>query len=178
MKLQDMMVQPVIQASPEEWISDAATRMQEHAVGCLVVTSGDTVKGIVTDRDLLACLAHCHDPRRCKVALHMHRPVIVLPPEEDHATAIKVLRERKIKRLPVARGGKLLGIITLSDLAALAIDEAIKFSSSLDFFTEVLNTQSARRGHCRHPGGFELPTAPKIQTDVRRACAMDAASVS
>ena len=178
MKLQDVMVQPVIQASPEDWVSNAVTRMQEHAVGCLVVTSGDTVKGIVTDRDLLACLAHSHDPRRCKVALHMQRPVIVLPPEEDHATAIKVLRQRKIKRLPVARRGKLLGIITLSDLAALAIGEAIKFSSSLEFFTEVLNVQSARRVHCWQPGGIELPTAPKIQTDARRAGAMDAASVS
>jgi signal-transduction protein with cAMP-binding, CBS, and nucleotidyltransferase domain len=178
MKLQDMMVRPVIQASPEESVSDVATRMQEHAVGCLVVTSGDAVKGIVTDRDLLACLAHCHDPRRCKVSLHMHRPVIVLPPEEDHTTAIRVLRERNIKRLPVACGGKLLGIITLSDLAALAIDEAIKFSSSLDFFTDVLKVQSARRGHCRQPGEIELPTAPKIQTNVREAGAMDAATVS
>jgi signal-transduction protein with cAMP-binding, CBS, and nucleotidyltransferase domain len=178
LKLQDLMIRPVIQASPEESVSDAATRMQERAVGCLVVTSGDAVKGIVTDRDLLACLARCHDPRCCKVSLHMHRPVIVLAPEEDHATAIKVLRERNIKRLPVACRGKLLGIITLSDLAALAIEESIKLSSSLAFFTDVLNAQSARHSRCQQAGGIELQTAPQIETGAGRAGALDAASVS
>jgi signal-transduction protein with cAMP-binding, CBS, and nucleotidyltransferase domain len=108
----------------------------------------------------------------------MHRPVIVLAPEEDHATAIKVLRERNIKRLPVACRGKLLGIITLSDLAALAIEESIKLSSSLAFFTDVLNAQSARHSRCQQAGGIELQTAPQIETGAGRAAALDAASVS
>lgn len=182
MKLQDIMVQEVIQASPDDTVCEAAKRMREKTVGCLVLTRADVVKGIITDRDLLVCLAQSHDPQRCKVSAHMRRPVVVLPPEEDLATAIKVLRERKIKRLPVARSGKLLGIISLADLAALAIQETLRIRSSWDFFTEVLNAQSAQCTGRQVNRANEPPTAaPRsaapIKTPAGGNVPMDAASV-
>ncbi len=87
MKLAGMMVKDVIQAAPDETIGVAGKRMRERAVGCLVVTVAGAVKGIVTDRDLLACLAAAHDPYRCKISTHMRRPVHVLRPDEDHTIA-------------------------------------------------------------------------------------------
>ena len=105
MKLKEIMVKSVIQAAPEETIGVAAKRMRESAVGCLVVTVAGAVKGIITDRDLLACLAQGHDPYLCKISTHMQRPVHVLRPEEDHATAAEVMRARRIKRLPIAQNG-------------------------------------------------------------------------
>ena len=116
MKLQDIMIRNVIQIAPAESIGTAAKRMSETAVGCLIVTVNDAVKGIITDRDLLACLAQKHDPYQCEVSAHMRRPVIVLRPEEEAATAAEVMRNRRIKRLPVAKNGKLLGIVSLSIL--------------------------------------------------------------
>lgn len=144
MKLKDVMIGEVIHASPDETIADAAKRMREKSVGCLVATLGGAVKGIITDRDLLKCLAQAHDPYHCTVSMHMSRPVVVLRPEEDHATAAKVITERKIKRLPVAEKGKLLGIISLSDLAALAEKQAGKLADALDFFGAVVRAQSAQ----------------------------------
>jgi CBS domain-containing protein len=95
MKLQDMMIRNVIQIAPAESIGTAAKRMSESAVGCLVVTVNDAVKGIITDRDLLGCLAQKHDPYRCEVSAHMRRPVIILGPEDDHKMAAKVLHRKK-----------------------------------------------------------------------------------
>jgi predicted transcriptional regulator len=48
MKLQDMMIRNVVQIAPAESIGTAAKRMSESAVGCLVVTVNDAVKGIIT----------------------------------------------------------------------------------------------------------------------------------
>lgn len=71
MKLQDMMIRNVIQIAPGESIGTAAKKMSETAVGCLVVTIDEAVKGIITDRDLLGCLAQKHDPYQCEVSAHM-----------------------------------------------------------------------------------------------------------
>jgi predicted transcriptional regulator len=117
------------------------------------------VKGIITDRDLLACLAEAHDPYRCKISAHMKRPVIVLRPEEDDATAAAVMRERRIKRIPIAKNGKLLGMVSLSDLAALASDEAGRLRPSLRFFTDVVRTQSSQH---RLPSGSS-PYTPLVR---------------
>ena len=57
MKLQDIMIRDVVQAKPDENVGEAAKRMQQRGVGCLVVTAAGAVKGIITDRDLLDCLA-------------------------------------------------------------------------------------------------------------------------
>jgi CBS domain-containing protein len=150
MKLQDIMITEVIQAAPEENVAAAAKRMHERRVGCLVVTRDGAVKGIVTDRDLLACLAEGHDPYRCQLATHMHRPVFVLRPDESPAEAAEVMQARRIKRLPVAKDGRLLGIVSLSDLAALASREAEQLRPALRFFTDVVRSQSSQH---------ELPVA-------------------
>jgi len=144
MKLADIMVKEVIQASPEDSVAQAAKRMREGAVGCLIVTVGGAVKGIITDRDLLACLAHEHDPSRCAISRHMNRPVVVVGPDEDHRTAVSILCRKRIKRLPIAKDGKLLGIVSLSDLAMLADEEAKNLGSSLSYFSAVVKAQSSQ----------------------------------
>ena len=144
MKLQEIMVKDVIQAAPEETISMAGKRMRDNAVGCLVVTMAGAVKGIITDRDLLGCLAAAHDPYRCQIATHMRRPVHVLRPDEDPTIAAEVMEERCIKRLPIVQHGKLVGIVSLSDLAAIAGAQAEGLRAALRYFIAVVRTQAAQ----------------------------------
>lgn len=168
MKLQEIMVREVVQAAPDETIGTAAKRMRESAVGCLVVTSSGAVKGIVTDRDLLACLAAAHDPYHCTISTHMHRPVHVLRPDEDHTTAAAVMHERRIKRLPIAQQGKLQGIVSLSDLAAIAGGEADKLRQALRFFTSVVRTQATQSEPTREAslmGVAGVPIVPFREDD-------------
>ena len=72
----------------------------------------------------------------------MRRPVHVLRPDEDHTIAAEVMCERRIKRLPIAHNGKLLGIVSLSDLAAIAGGEAEGLRTALQIFHR----------HRAHPG--------------------------
>jgi CBS domain-containing protein len=167
MKLQDMMIRNVIQIAPGESIGTAAKKMSETAVGCLVVTIDEAVKGIITDRDLLGCLAQKHDPYQCEVSTHMRRPVIVLRPEEEAATAAEVMRNRRIKRLPVTKDGKLLGIVSLSDLAALAGEVANKLGSSLDFFNGVVRAQSAQHNFPNVTGSHRPSAAAVTDCDTK-----------
>jgi signal-transduction protein with cAMP-binding, CBS, and nucleotidyltransferase domain len=138
MKLQDLMVAEVVQIALEDSIGEAAKRMREKEVGCLVVTADRAIKGIITDRDLLGCIGQGHDPYQCKISAHMSRPVIVLRPEEEPVTAADVMWRRRIKRLPIAESGKLLGIISLSDLAGFA---ATNLEASTHFLSSVINAQ-------------------------------------
>lgn len=144
MKLQDIMVRDVVQILSDETVREAARRMCEKSVGCLVVTSDESVKGIITDRDLLACLEQAHDPYRCKVSNHMSRPVIVERPEEDVATAADVMRRNQIKRLPVLRNGILVGIVSISDVAAIVHAEAEKFWPTWVLTTNFMRAQSIK----------------------------------
>ena len=138
MKVEEIMIRDVVESSPEKSINEAAKLMREKAVGCLVITIEGGIKGIITDRDLLGCIAAGHDPRECKISAHMSRPVAVIKPEEDYLTAADVMRRRRIKRLPVAKFGKLLGIISLSDLAKLAVSDLVQIESSLGLVSSFL----------------------------------------
>ena len=166
MKLQEIMVKDVIQARPEETIGLAAKRMHDSAVGCLVVTVSGVVKGIITDRDLLACMAQGHDPYQCKILTHMHRPVHVLRPDEDHITAAEVMRERHIKRVPIAHNGNLVGVVSLSDLAMIAGVEAEKLQSALGFFTSIVRTQASQSEPSREASlAYRTPSSPAESTN-------------
>jgi CBS-domain-containing membrane protein len=94
----------------------------------------------------------------------MNRPVIILGPEEDHKMAAKVLHRKKIRRLPVAQHGKLLGIISLSDLAAIASQEAEELRSSSDFIAEVMSLQSAQTTRIQLKRPAEPPAAANEPT--------------
>ena len=144
MKLQEIMVADVIQISPEEPVAVAARRMREKSVGCIVVTLDGSLKGMITDRDLLGCIAEGHRPSACPVLKHMSRPVVVLKPEEDLSMAARVMRERRIKRLPIVKDRKLLGIVSLSDLAAVAGKEADLVGSALTSLTAVIEAQASQ----------------------------------
>jgi signal-transduction protein with cAMP-binding, CBS, and nucleotidyltransferase domain len=100
----------------------------------------------------------------------MNRPVIVLQPDEDHFTALTVMWKKRIKRLPVAKHGKLLGIISLCDLAALAESDRERLESSALFVSAVIKAQTAQgtRAPSRISTERGLPTSIKEQPDAEQ----------
>jgi CBS domain-containing protein len=144
MKLEEIMVANVVQIGPDEAVSRAATLMREQAVGSVVVTLDGAVKGIITDRDLLGCIQRSHDAGQCKVKVHMSRPVIVLKPDAEHLAATDVMQRRRIKRVPIVRDGKLVGMVSLSDLAALAEGEMHKVWASWAAIAGVMRAQAVQ----------------------------------
>ena len=146
MTLEEIMVTEVITASPEDCTASAAKRMRNESVGCLVITIDQGIKGILTDRDLLACISEGHNPHECKVSTHMSSPVVVEGPKEQLLNAAEVMAQRKIKRLPVADDGKLLGIVSFSDISRVMHEQAQSFWSTWVSITGLIRTQAL---HCQ-----------------------------
>lgn len=117
MQLKEVMKSEVITADRDMTVSDAARRMREANIGCLVIVDGDSLAGIVTDRDLLiGCLGAGHNPAESKVSSYMSSPVITESPSTEIQIAAHMMVSRKIKRLPLVEDGKLVGLVSFSDL--------------------------------------------------------------
>ena len=117
MQLKDVMKSEVISVGRDTTVTDAAKRMREANIGCLLVMDGDSVLGIVTDRDLLiGCLGAGHNPAESQVSQYMSSPVITESPSTEIQVAAHMMVSRRIKRLPLVEDGKLVGLVSFSDL--------------------------------------------------------------
>jgi CBS domain-containing protein len=145
-KLADLMVAEVVTISPKDTTAAAARAMKEKGVGCLVVTADGAVKGILTDRDLLGCLSQGDNPAECAVANHMSRPVVVERPDEEIVHAAEIMADRKIKRLPVVEHGRLLGIISFSDIAKWMSERTEEAWTQWNSITRLIKAQARQTG--------------------------------
>ena len=119
MLVQDMMNTSVISVEPGSSAVMAARLISRHNVGMLPVCGADRrLRGVVTDRDIvLRCVATEEDPAQTSVRDIMSRYPATLSPGDDCRDAVKLMSEKQVRRLPVVNNGKLVGILSLSDLA-------------------------------------------------------------
>ncbi len=101
-------------------VREVADQMAHYAIGSLVVVDSDERPvGIVTDRDLTCrVVALERDPKETRVNEIMSEPVITASPKEPLEKIVSHMKSRGIRRLPVIRGARLVGIVTLDDLVA------------------------------------------------------------
>jgi CBS domain-containing protein len=103
---------------PTATIMEAACAMRDHAIGDVVVADGERLFGILTDRDIVVrALAEGRDPRHTSVADICSRELVTMAPDESTGQAVRLMRERAIRRLPVEDHGRVVGIVTLGDVA-------------------------------------------------------------
>ena len=100
-------------------IQDAARLMREDDIGdVIVVRPDDSVCGIVTDRDLVVrAMADGADPRTTTMAHVCRHEVVSISSGDPVDRALPLMRQHDIRRLPVIDGSRLVGIVTLGDLA-------------------------------------------------------------
>jgi len=134
LQVKDVMVTNII--TIEAWASakKAAELMNHHDIGCLIVVDGDRPIGIVTERDMLKrVLLRMRDPHRVRISHIMSKPLITSKPETDIRKAVSTMNERRIKKLPVVEQGRLLGLVSLTDVVR-----------SLAYFEHVISSLCAR----------------------------------
>jgi len=117
LKVEDIMVEEVITVEVDATVMKAVKLMNKHEIGCLIVTKSRKPIGIVTERDLLKrVLAESRDPEKTRVWEVMSAPLMFMDPNVDVEDAVKFMLKMKIKKLPIVKKGKLLGLVTLTDL--------------------------------------------------------------
>lgn len=114
----DIMTKTPISLSAGDTVRDAARYMRECNVGAIVIHREGRVCGIVTDRDIVVrCLARDGDCDSVRLGEICSPEVFALHPDDDVDHAVTLMRNRAIRRIPVVKNGKAVGILSLGDLA-------------------------------------------------------------
>jgi len=123
MQIRDVMTESVVTAPPECPVRQVAELMRERNVGSVVLVAGDgRPVGFVTDRDLtVSVLADGRDAEDPAEA-HASAPVVTGEPDMDLRAAADLMVTHGIRRLPVLDGERIVGILTLDDLAVRSGD--------------------------------------------------------
>ncbi|MEM3086572.1 MAG: CBS domain-containing protein [Halobacteria archaeon] len=117
MKVGEVMHRGAITAMADEPLPPVAERMGERRVGCVVVLKQGKVAGILTERDILRkVVARNKTPARIQVRDVMSAPVTTVTSGTDLDEATALMAEQRIRRLPVVDGGKLVGMLSSSDV--------------------------------------------------------------
>lgn len=127
MLLREIMQKKVITVSPDATVRDAAKKMKDFKIGYLLITNGEAIKGCVTDRDLVLLLANGKDPDTTKINSIMQTHIVTAVPDTDVFEASKIMARKKIRRLPVEENGRLVGLVSISDLASVIEEEVDNF---------------------------------------------------
>lgn len=119
MKVKDCMSKDVCCVACSSNITDVAKLMSSKHIGCVPVCDDkQNVVGIVTDRDLiLRCIACGKDANNTPVTDVMTTKVVNTTPETSVSEASKVMCDCQIRRLPVMQNNKVVGMLTIGDLA-------------------------------------------------------------
>jgi CBS domain-containing protein len=113
----------LLTVEPDARLSDAAKRMAQRGVGAVLVLQGDTLTGILTERDLLkAVAAGFSEDARVSEWMTRH-PETVEPSETtDHAASLMI--HGGFRHLPVLEGGHVVGILSIRDLMRVALQDS------------------------------------------------------
>jgi len=123
LKVKNLMNTNVASIDSEASVKDAASRMAQQEIGSLVVTEQGKPSGIVTERDLLSrVLALARNAEATQVKMVMSKPLICGSADMDVVDAARFMVNRGIKKLPVTQNGRLVGIVTLTDVCAAQPD--------------------------------------------------------
>jgi CBS domain-containing protein len=125
---------PVITASTQMSVSQAADAMRKKNVGALVVVNAGRPVGMLTDRDIVVdVLARGLDPESTPVGDVMHKKPVTIRDNLGVFDAIKTLAKTGVRRLPVVgKTGLLVGVITLDDLFVLLGNEMGHMAGALE----------------------------------------------
>jgi len=117
--VKDVMRKTVISIDSEMTVKDAATMMDDTDVGCVIITKGNAPLGILTERDFVKRIVSKEKSFSTPLVDVMSFPLITSKPDDTVWEVAEIMKKNKIHKVPVEDNGKLVGIITASDLVKL-----------------------------------------------------------
>lgn len=128
MKVSDMMMTKVKTVEPNDTIKKTVKIMSAGKIGGIIVVSKGKIVGIFTERDVLRkVVAKGLDVNKTKIKSVMTKRVFTVEKDADIIEAINLMVEKNIKKLPVVHEGKMVGIITATDI--LRTGERVEYES-------------------------------------------------
>lgn len=115
-----LLVRDVITVTGSETVTQAAKIMRENRIGAVIVAEGDRPVGIFTERDLLnKIVADGLDPATILVKQFMTSNPTTVDASEPLDKVFATLAEARFRHLPITDKGKLVGIVSMTDIAGI-----------------------------------------------------------
>lgn len=116
--IRDLMNSNPISMPMTSTVAEAARKMRDADIGDVIVLEDSQLCGIVTDRDIVVrAIAEGRDPAKVKLGDICSRDMTTLSPTDTVEDAVRLMRDKAIRRLPVVEKGKPVGVVSLGDLA-------------------------------------------------------------
>jgi CBS domain-containing protein len=116
-KVRDVMTAEPIVLQQDQTIADAAQAMRDTAVGAVLVVDGDRLCGLITDRDIVVRAVAESALPDSPVGPLVSPDLIVVGADDEADDAARVMRAHAVRRLPVMDDGRIVGIVSIGDLA-------------------------------------------------------------
>ena len=116
-KVKDVMTQKVLTIESNKTVTEAAALMTQNDVANLIVMENHIPVGIVTERDFVRRVLATEKSPKIKISKIMSTPLRVIDPDAPLKEAARRMVRKRIRRLPVIKDNKLVGIITATDFA-------------------------------------------------------------
>jgi CBS domain-containing protein len=116
--ISDVMTAPVRTVAPDTPLQEVARIMRDSDLGDVLVAEDEHLVGILTDRDVVVrCIADGGDPAQATAGDICSSEVATVPPQSGIRDAVNTMREGAVRRLPVVDGDRVVGVVTMGDLA-------------------------------------------------------------
>ena len=114
----------VITIRETDTVQIAADRMREHGIAALVVKSGDAIKGLISERDIIGAVSrHRNGALSLAVLNIVSQAVIRVAPGESLKLAMSLMTNNRVRHLLVIDDGKLAGIVSIGDIVKLRLED-------------------------------------------------------
>lgn len=129
----DFMTTRLVTMDGNDTLTAAAQEMRDRAIGDVIVTDGDDVIGIVTDRDItVRGVAENMDPDISRLNQITSNDIVTVSQYDDAVAAADLMRTYGVRRLPVIEEGRLIGLVSIGDLAVEREPQSVLADISAD----------------------------------------------
>ncbi|MEH1015857.1 CBS domain-containing protein [Micromonospora sp. CPCC 206060] len=129
----EFMTTRLVTMDANDTLTAAAQEMRDSAIGDVIVTDGDDVIGIVTDRDItVRAVAEQMDPATTPLKRVTTSDVVTVSQYDDAVAAADLMRTYGVRRLPVIEDGRLIGLVSIGDLAVEREPQSVLADISAD----------------------------------------------
>jgi CBS domain-containing protein len=105
-------------------VQSAADRMREHGIAALIVKSGDVVKGLISERDIVHAVSrHGEGALSLAVSQVVTHPIVKVAPNDGLKRAMSLMTNNRVRHLPVIDDGKLVGIVSIGDVVKHRLED-------------------------------------------------------
>ena len=115
--VRDVMTKDVKVIGPDSSVHQVVAAMNRHNIGSIIVVKDDKPEGVISERDILRRVVEpCLSPETITAKQIMTSPVITISESASVNEAIKLMAEKRVRKIPVMKKDKLVGIITYTDI--------------------------------------------------------------